>query len=360
MESRILVKKMLVVFMTAVLLAGCKRAPVSVSPDVVRDVRITVIVDVLGDLSYNDGIVRELHLAEERYRESEKINLFVNAFEMQAGTGNEKDRVDLAFKEVSDLTIIANQIAIPILEPAVAYYPERDFILIDAEATGSNIYAAIFKPNEAAFLCGALAAKMSETGVIGIVIGMDIPPLHDFAVGYISGALEAVPDCKVIISTVGNFFDASIGYELAARQFERGSDVCFGVAGGAGLGCIKAAGDFGRYVIGVDIDQTEQVEPELRNVILTSCLKKFDTLIAVLLDRYIDGTLNFGESGRFGLKEGAVGIARNQYYRNLVPQSIRSEIDDLEEKVSSGAIRVRSAYEMTHAQIDELFRSVRP
>jgi len=110
----------------------------------------------------------------------------------------------------------------------------------------------------------------------------------------------------------------------------------------------------------VDVDQTEHVEPELRNTILTSCLKNFDSLIAVLLNNYLDGKLNFGESGRFGLKEGAVGIARNQYYQNSVPQSIQNEIDSLEKKVSSDAIHVRSAFEMTQTEIDELFKSVRP
>jgi basic membrane protein A len=351
-------KNMLVIFMAVVLLAGCQRPPKT--SDTVRDMKITVIVDSVSDLSYNYGIVRELFLAETRYRDSGKINLAVNVFEMEVVTGNGKDRIESAFKDYSDLTIIANQVAIPILEPAVAYYPERDFILIDAEATGSNIYVAMFKPNEAAYLCGALAAKMSETRVIGIVIGMDIPQLHDFVVGYILGALEADPNCKVIISTVGNFYDADAGYELATNQFERGADICFSAAGGAGLGCIKAASDFGCYSIGVDVDQTEQVEPELKGAILTSCLKKFDSLIAVLLDRYIEGTLNFGELGRFGLKEGAVGIARNQYYLNSIPQNIQIEIDELEEKVSLGTIRVRSAFEMTHTEIDELFKSVRP
>jgi len=348
----------LTVVVMAVVLAGCRR--VSKPPEAVRDVKITVIVDDLNDASYNDGIVQELHLFEERLRNSETINLTVKTFELQAGTGNEKERTEAAFREYSDLTIIPYQVSIPILEPAVAYYRERNFILLDAEVTGSNIYTAMFKPNEAAFLCGALAAKMSKTKTIGIVIGMDIPALHDFAVGYIFGALEADPDCKVIVSTVGNFFDAQAGYELAAGQFRRNADVCFSAAGGAGMGSIKAAGDFGCYSIGVDVDQTGHVEPELRNIILTSCLKKFDTLINVLLNNYLDGKLNFGESRRFGLKEGAVGIVRNQYYQNLVPQSIQNEIDALEEKVASGAIRVRSAFEMTQTEIDELFKSVRP
>jgi len=201
---------------------------------------------------------------------------------------------------------------------------------------------------------------MSETGIIGIVIGQDIPALHDFAVGYIQGALAADPDCKVIVSTVGNFYDAEIGYELAEKQFERGADICFSVAGGAGLGCIKAANELGYYVIGVDIDQAEHVEPELKGAILTSCLKNFDMLIAAVLDEYLADNLNFGGARRFGLKEGAVGIARNQNYFSMVPGDIQGEIDEIEEKISSGDVRVRSAYEMTQTEIDDLFKSARP
>jgi len=136
-------------------------------------------------------------------------------------------------------------------------------------------------------------------------------------------------------------------------------DVCFSVAGGAGLGCIQAAHDYGHYAIGVDVDQVEVVDPELRDTIITSCLKNFEALITVTLDNYLTGELNFGESGRLGLNEGAVGIARNQNYLSMVPENVRNVIDDLEEKIRTGAIQVPSAFEMTQAEIEELFRSVR-
>ena len=358
MKFKTIMKSAIAVVTVIMLPAGCRPAPPD--PATMREMKITVLVDNLGDLSYNDGIVREMRQAGERYRESGALDLSVNVFEMQTGTGNEKTELESAFGADSELIIIANQIGLPILEPAAAYYPEKRFILFDMEATGPNIYSALFKPNEAAYLCGALAAKMSGAGMIGIVIGMEIPALHDFCVGYILGAQAVDSDCKVMVSAVGNFYDADMGYEAAAKQFERGADVCFSAAGGAGLGCIKAASDFGRFAIGVDIDQTEQVEAELKNVILTSCLKNFDVLVAAMLDNYVAGTIKFGESGRYGLREGAVGIARNQYYTRMVPQNIRDEIDALEAKVSVGEAGVRSAFEMTQAEIDELFKSVRP
>ncbi|MCL2030612.1 MAG: BMP family ABC transporter substrate-binding protein [Oscillospiraceae bacterium] len=345
-------------FLAAALLTACAGAPETAKPR--REVKVTVLVDNLGDHSYNDGIVQGLRRSEERYGGSEEFDLSVNVFTMRAGSGSEQAEVERAFQEDSELLFIGNQIAIPILEPAAAYFPEKSFVLIDMEATGLNIYSAMFKPNEAAYLCGALAAKMSETGLIGIVIGMDLPALDDFCVGYIAGALAADPGVRVFLSVVGNFYDADAGYALAAEQFERGADVVFSAAGGAGLGCIQAASDLGFYAIGVDVDQTEQVEPDIRDAILTSCLKNFDALVSVTLDSYLAGTLTFGESGRFGLKDGAVGIARNAYYLSNVPQSIRDGIDELEEQVRAGDIRVRSAFEMTRGEIDELYRSARP
>ena len=360
MKTKRFIGSVFAFLLSAALLAGCAAAPAA--PEVRREVNVILLADYLGDLSYNDGIVQELRLAEERYRDSSEIELTVRVFEMLSddGSGNERDEMEAAFQEDSDLIVVATYTILPFIEPAAAFFADKDFILLDMEATGPNIYSALFKANESSYLCGALAAKMSDTGVIGIIIGVDIPALHDFCVGYILGALYVNPDVKVIVSTVGNFYDAEIGYELAASQFERGVDVCFSAAGGAGLGSIMAASDFGRYSIGVDIDQTEQVEPELRDAILTSGLKNFDSLVAVLIDDYLSGSLSFGESGRFGLKEGAVGIARNQFYLNMTPLEIQGEIDAIEEKIISGEIYVPSAFEMTQAEIEELFRSVRP
>lgn len=350
--------------LAALLLTACTAPPGSTDAQpgnaTPREVKVTVIVDNIGDLSYNDGIIRELELAQERYLGIPEIDLAINVFSMETGTGNEKAEVDRALQEDSELIIIANQIAIPVIEPAIAYHPEKRFITIDMEATGENIYTAFFRPNESSFLCGYLAAKMSETGIIGIVIGMDIPALFDFAVGYIQGAQAADPECKVIVSTVGNFFDSEMGYALAESQFEAGADIIFSAAGGAGLGCIEAANDHGRYAIGVDVDQTEFVDEHLRDVIITSGLKNFDTLTSVILEQYISGELEFGQSGRFGLLDGAVGIAKNSNYLSMVPQDIRDEVDAQEELLRNGTISISSAFEMTQTEIDELIRSVSP
>jgi len=330
------------------------------APDTVRDVNILMLANMLGDMGYNDGIVWELRAVEERFRAEPYVNMSVSVYEVTVGSGDERERIEQAFQNDSDLVFAINHATLPFLEPAAAFFPDKRFVLLDMEAIGPNIMSALFKPNEAAFLCGALAALMSETGVIGIVLGADIPVLHDFAVGFIDGAVMVRPDIQVIVSITGNFGDAALAYEIAVGQFERGVDVIFGATGGASHGVIQAAANHGHYVIGVDLDQTRHVSPELARSIITSCLKNFDVLIPLLIDEFLDGSLTFGNTRRFGIQDGAVGIARNEIYFDLVPPSIQLEIDALEAKLVSGEIQVRSALEMTRAQVDALFDSVRP
>ena len=359
MKATMLVKGIAAVLLTAALLAGCGSSGADIS-GAARTVNVAVIVDRLGDMAYNDGIVNGLFAAEERYRGIPGIELTVNVFSAHDSTRNEREELEAALRGDSEIIFIPNQNTLPMLEPAAANYPDKNFVFIDVETTGLNIYSAIFKPNEAAYLCGYLAAKMTKTGIIGVVIGVDALSLHDFCVGYIIGALAADPDCKVTISVVGDFYDTETAYKQSAAQFERGVDVIFNVAGSAGLGIVQAASDFGRYAIGVDIDQAAYMPPELAEAILTSCLKNFDVLAALTLDKYLAGELEFGKTGWYGLKEGAVGIAKNQNYMDMVPREITSEIDEQEVLVRNGVINVPSAYRMTAAEIEELFRSVRP
>ena len=41
-----------------------------------------------------------------------------------------------------------------------------------------------------------------------------------------------------------------------------------------------------------------------------------------------------------GLKDGAVGISKNEYYEKLVPADVRAEVEDIEKKI--GAARSSS------------------
>ena len=88
-------------------------------------------------------------------------------------------------------------------------FPEIKFMVLDT-ALGQpgldgldNVLGILCAQNEVSFLTGYLAMKMSETGKVGIVVGVEYPTLSDFITGYINGALHANPNAQVAVSASG-------------------------------------------------------------------------------------------------------------------------------------------------------------
>ena len=84
---------------------------------------------------------------------------------------------------------------------AAAEYPDVDFIGVDqfqGEAV-DGVAGLIFPEDQAGFLAGALAASMSQSGIIAEVLGTDlVPPVVAFGEGYVNGAKYVNPDIEVI------------------------------------------------------------------------------------------------------------------------------------------------------------------
>jgi basic membrane protein A len=262
------------------------------------------------------------------------------------------------------------------LEEIAPWNPDVKYIIFDTEVDYSkgnldNVYSIMYKQNEGSFLAGALAAMVTTSNMekvnpgkaIGFLGGMDIPVINDFLVGYIEGALYVDPEIKVDISYIGSFDDSAKGKEMALAQYNRGVDIGFNVAGQAGLGQLDAAKDTGLYAIGVDSDQAllfENTDPVKANLIVTSMLKRIDNSLVRALRMHLEGTLPYGQSEALGLAEQAVGLADNEYYRNLIPEEFRQEIAKLAEKVQNGEIAVSTAIGMDNATLNALRDSVRP
>ena len=266
-----------------------------------------------------------------------------------------------------DIIIAGTWQMVDYVSEAADTYPDKKFIVFDTEVAGnkSNVYSITYKQNEGSYLGGYLAAKLSKTGVIGAVGGMNIPVINDFFVGYIEGAQAANPDIKVAMSYIDSFTDSAKGKELALAQFNNNkADVIFQVAGNAGMGVLEAAAEAGFTGIGVDADQyallTEAGKTDVANTVPTSVLKKVGASLEFAIDQEVAGTLKWGTTGNLGLIEGTVGIAKNSYYDTVVPADLRAELDALEADIASGKIVVSSAFGMTEEAWKAIQDKVQP
>jgi len=193
---------------------------------------------------------------------------------------------------------------------------------------------------------------------IGFLGGMENPIINDFLLGYIQGAKYVEPDVKVAIAYVGNFYDSAAGKDLALAQYQNGGvDVGYNVAGAAGLGQIEAAVDAKRYAFGVDSDQAALL-PEKADFIPTSALKNVGNSLyrAIMLD--IDGKLEYGVAESLGFAEGGVNLVKDAHYEEMLPEEIRTKIDELEAKIISGEIVVDTAMGKTTEEIEAIKASV--
>ena len=322
---------------------------------------VKLIVTNLGDKSFNDSANEGL----SKLRDEGKIDYKVEEY------GQDQSKVEITIQEAAeDYDVVAfNNLGFgkggQWLKDNAANYPDTTFIIFDEPVEkfdAPNVQALCYRANESDFLAGALAAKLSETGVISFVGGMEAPVIHDFLVGYIEGAKYVNEDIKVVVSYTQNYQDSAKGKELGNAAIAAGADVVHAVAGGAGNGALEAAMEKGHLGIGVDSDQYavfKENKPDLANSIVTSSIKNVGASLYSLISSMLDGTYEREEQKWYGMAENCSGLAENENYEKLVSEDIRAEINDIKAKISSGEIKVDTAYGMSPEDLNALVESVK-
>ena len=221
--------------------------------------------------------------------------------------------------------------------------PNTKFAIIDGDAPDlQNCVALKFREEEGCFLAGYLAGKMTKTGAVGFVGGVESPLITKFEVGYIAGAKTARPDIRVIPKYVGSWDDNAKGLEAAKAEFRDGADIIFHAAGKAGLGVIDAAAEQGAgfYAIGVDRDQ-DSIRP---GAVLTSMMKDVETAVFQTITELVQGRWTPG-ARVFGIREGGVRLSPMKHTKDKVPAEVLAQIDALSKQIAEGKIKVPSTHE---------------
>ncbi|MGE7750307.1 BMP family lipoprotein [Lysinibacillus fusiformis] len=223
--------------------------------------------------------------------------------------------------------------------------PDGQFAIIDAEVKADNVVSVLFKEQEGAFLAGVAAAKMSKSGKIGFVGGVDIPVINRFHAGFVEGAKAVNPDIDIQVKYTGAFDKADVGKITASGMFSSGVDVIFHAAGATGNGVFSEAKERKKkdpeaniWVIGVDADQYEEGKVDDKtNVTLTSMLKGVNTAVIDISNRAKKGDFPGGETLVYGIAEDGVKLADS---RGAIPEDVQKVIDEYKEKIAKGEIEV--------------------
>jgi basic membrane protein A len=202
-----------------------------------------------------------------------------------------------------------------------------------------NAAGVVFAEQEAGYLVGYLAGleikKEGGKQIISAVGANNVPAIVHYISGYIQGAHKANPGIKVLANYANDptFNDQAKCHETALNQIQQGSRVVFQVAGGCGLGALKAAKENKIWGIGVDADQRY-----LGPFMMTSALKRVDTAVETLTTLAYHGKLKTQKDYVFSLKNNGVGLGS---VSPKIPKAFVAKTIAVGKLVGSGRIKVK-------------------
>lgn len=272
------------------------RVPAALAQD---EVVVTMVTDTLGlgDQNFNDLAKRGLDQAVEDFGVRGEV------IESRDAASYLPNLTQAA--EQSDLTVAVGFLLIDAIAEVAAMYPDKAFLLIDAVVENENVASVVFKEHEGAFLAGLAAGLSTETNKVGILGGMEIPPVIRYEVGFEAGVRSVNPEAEVTTSYVGNFDDVALGKELSLAMYNQDADIILAAAGKAGIGPFDAAKELGEgyWVVAADTDQS-QLGAEHQLVVAT---KGVDTALYLAAEQVVNGAFQGGVLD-LGLVEGGVGL----------------------------------------------------
>jgi basic membrane protein A len=201
-----------------------------------------------------------------------------------------------------------------------------------------NVEGLTYSANEGGCLAGVLAAlqaKKDGAKAVGAVGGLKIPPVDIWIAGYKFCAQKAVPGTKVLVGYSQDFVAADKCKTVASNLISQGADVLFQVAGGCGLGTLKAADEAGKWGIGVDKDQYNDAKR-----VLTSAFKRVDAGVFAIAQQEKAGKFAAGTDTNFNLKNGGIGLGR---INPAVPKASIAMANKFKAQIIAGKLKVPTA-----------------
>ena len=316
-------------------LAACSDRQTAEEAAVGKPFKVVMVMDMagLGDKGFNDagwaGVQRagkELGIEGRVLQSHEQADYVPN--------------LSLAAQQ-ADAVVAMGFLMVDAVRKVAPLHPETAFIFVDGNIPGMNVASFDFKAQEGAYLGGILAAMTSRTGKVGCVLGMDIPPVRAYEVGFRAGILTVNAregrEVRYLSAAIGDFNNPSKGKALAQGLMAQGADVVLQLAGNSGLGVIEAVRESGRkvYAVGADLDQDDLAPGR----VLVSILKRIDVAVFEAIRDARDGRFEPGHRW-IGIAEGATGLTEMRHTRGGVPERGLEMVDRAETLIREGRLMV--------------------
>ncbi|HEV2501816.1 MAG TPA: BMP family ABC transporter substrate-binding protein [Mesorhizobium sp.] len=213
-------------------------------------------------------------------------------------------------------------------------YPDTAFVLASSLGPVEPNVATFYGQNyEACYLAGILAGAMSDTGIIGVVAGFDVPATNVNINAYRAGAQETRPGVKLKVAYIGSWFDPPKAKEAAVAQAEQGAKVIYADR----VGAIEGAADAGVTALGFMADQSA-VAPD---TVITSIIWDPYPLLSHAYGQVAAGAFEAKDLSPLELMSaGGCYLAPYGNFATKVPEAVQQQIATKFEAIKGGAFKV--------------------
>ncbi len=198
--------------------------------------------------------------------------------------------------------------------------------------------------HQGAYLAGRLAAKVSRTKVVGIVVSGEPPSWNNMSVAFAEGVKAENPAVEVRYAVIGPaaYADAAGGKRVTETVIASGADVIFGQGNGSSFGMLQAvettkATDGGKaYFIDVIGDKTSIDKGFLLSSVVWDLTPVYTAMINDLkADKF--GTQNYD----IKLSDNSLSLLKTKN----VPDDVWAQVDAIKADIISGKIVVEPKYD---------------
>lgn len=236
------------------------------------------------------------------------------------------------------LVIVAGNDLADAARSAAQQYPAIQFVGVDQPAVDSLANYFVIgepgnRPDEEAFLAGALAGLMTREREIGLVVAGGAREGRMYENGFRHGLRYTCGSCELWVAALDNSDDTLAGTEAAERLQRARVDVMFAAAGPAGESGLEAAAAQGIWAIGYGRDLTVTASAGTDRV-LGSVLRRPDISLPAVIGALLAGRTPPHIS--FALSNGNISLAEN-FGPDVSPAVVRL-MGDIITQLSTGAL----------------------
>jgi basic membrane protein A and related proteins len=224
------------------------------------------------------------------------------------------------------------------MDPMVKLSPEypNTFFSDTTGFTGTvNMASYYMYEVQSHYLAGIILGRMTNSNIIGIVGGVDLPTQDANFNALKQGVASVNPEAQVLISFVGSWGDPAGGKEAALAQISSGADIILDAGAASGLGTLEAVAEKNIPVISFIPLDSESAPTQM----IASILPNYEEMILDQVALVVKGEFKGGVV-RPDLASGIIQITMNKG----VPADIQAEVEKVKQDIIAGKLVIEENF----------------